>query len=111
MENKGYLSMGSGLFRVKTMRKAFLMAVIFSLVLTKVVFAADVDTGAMNEVVNMLLGWVQKIGIVVAVFGGIEFGFAYANDNADSKNRALRHMASGFIVAAIASTPSIFGFV
>ena len=68
------------------------------------------DTAPMDNVMNFMLTWVIRIGIAVAIFGGIEFGFAYSNDNPDSKNRALRHMASGFIIAGIAKAPAIFGF-
>ena len=74
-----------------------------------VAFAAEGEGGgsvanssaSFDTVVGFIVTWVQRIGLVVAFIGAVQFGFAWKNDDAEAKQRGLMTLASGFIVVAI----------
>lgn len=70
---------------------------------------AAVDTSSIDVLVDFFCDWLTKIGLVVALFGGCQVGFAFKNDDSDAKTRGLHTMASGLIVAGICASKSIFG--
>lgn len=66
------------------------------------VFAGEAET-AWNSTMETVVPWVQKIGVVLVVFGGIEFAIANQSEDANQKTRATRMMVSGAIVIAVAT--------
>lgn len=59
------------------------------------------SAASFDNVVSFVVTWVQRIGYVVAFTGGVQFGFAWKNDDAEAKQRGLMTLAAGFIVVAI----------
>lgn len=54
-----------------------------------------------NTAIGLMAGWIAKIGLVVAFFGGIETVLAFASDNAEARIKGLKIMAAGFILYGI----------
>lgn len=77
------------------------------------VFAADgaassegVDT--FNTVVQFIVDWVARIGLVIGFIGAVQFAMGFKDDSADGKTRGLMCLASGFIVFAVAKAYDMF---
>ncbi len=78
-------------------------------------FAADA-TGAsggegvetFNTVVEFIVDWVARIGLVVGFIGAVQFAMGFKDDSADGKTRGLMCLASGFIVFAVAKAYDMF---
>lgn len=79
------------------------------------VFAADetaastvegVDT--FNTVVEFIVDWVARIGLVIGFIGAVQFAMGFKDDSADGKTRGLMCLASGFIVFAVAKAYDMF---
>lgn len=72
-------------------------------------FAVDsegVDT--FNTVVEFIVDWVARIGLVIGFIGAVQFAMGFKDDNADGKTRGLMCLASGFIVFAVAKAYDMF---
>lgn len=66
------------------------------------VYATNVDANqAWNNTMDTVLPWIQRIGVVLIVFGGIEFAIANSSEDVNQKTRATRFMISGAIVLAV----------
>lgn len=72
--------------------------------------APAADTSKLDDVIKWILAWVARVGIVIAIFGGIQLALGFKNDDADAKIRGLKTAVSGFMVYGISQTPSLFGF-
>ncbi len=92
-------------------------AISFAMVNTIYAFAesgsgTDPDFTAGDDAFFSVLGffctWIGRIGLVIAFVGGIMFGFSIKNDDADSKQRGLTALASGFIVFALTRSMNLF---
>ena len=74
-------------------------------------FAADgSDAGVetFNTVVEFIVDWVARIGLVVGFIGAVQFALGFKDDSADGKTRGLMCLASGFIVFAVAKAYDMF---
>ena len=74
-------------------------------------FAADgggegVET--FNTVVEFIVEWVGRIGLVIGFIGAVQFAMGFKDDSADGKTRGLMCLASGFIVFAVAKAYDMF---
>ena len=74
-------------------------------------FAADgggegVET--FNTVVERIVDWVARIGLVIGFIGAVQFAMGFKDDSADGKTRGLMCLASGFIVFAVAKAYDMF---
>lgn len=68
-------------------------------------YAADAPgTEKLNSVIDFLCGWFQKIGLVVARVGGVQFELAFKNHDANT----IRMIAAGFMVWGVGSSKNIF---
>jgi len=65
-----------------------------------------VDT--FNTVVEFIVDWVARIGLVVGFIGAVQFAIGFKDDSADGKTRGLMCLASGFIVFAVAKAYDMF---
>ena len=61
-----------------------------------------------NTVVEFILDWVARIGLVVGFIGAVQFALGFKDDSADGKTRGLMCLASGFIVFAVAKAYDMF---
>ncbi|MBR1384611.1 MAG: hypothetical protein IJ555_12505 [Ruminococcus sp.] len=65
-----------------------------------------VDT--FNTVVQFIVDWVARIGLVIGFIGAVQFALGFKDDSADGKTRGLMCLASGFIVFAVAKAYDMF---
>lgn len=65
-----------------------------------------VDT--FNTVVQFIVDWVARIGLVIGFVGAVQFAMGFKDDSADGKTRGLMCLASGFIVFAVAKAYDMF---
>ena len=61
-----------------------------------------------SAVIDFLVPWIERLGGVVMLLGGIMFGLAFKNDDADGKTRALQTLVAGAIVIAVGVGYDIF---
>ena len=61
-----------------------------------------------NTVIEFIVDWVARIGLVVGFIGAVQFALGFKDDSADGKTRGLMCLASGFIVFAVAKAYSMF---
>ena len=75
-------------------------------------FAADGTSSegveTFNTVVEFIVDWVARIGLVIGFIGAVQFAMGFKDDSADGKTRGLMCLASGFIVFAVAKAYDMF---
>jgi len=74
-------------------------------------FATDGSTEGVetfNTVVQFIVDWVARIGLVIGFIGAVQFAMGFKDDSADGKTRGLMCLASGFIVFAVAKAYDMF---
>lgn len=64
--------------------------------------------GSYQTVLNFFITWLRRIGAAVALIGGIMFGLAIKDNQADQKQAGLMTMVAGFIVVAICLAANMF---
>lgn len=62
--------------------------------------ASNADT-SFDSMIDFITTWFTRIGLAVGLVGGIMFGLAIKDDNADGKQRGLMTLVAGLVVAAI----------
>lgn len=65
----------------------------------------DAD-GFIDTVIQLLQTWIPRLGGMVVVVGGIQFGLGFKDDSPDQKTRGMQCMIGGAIVAAIGTLVS-----
>jgi len=77
------------------------MALLFSVTVLAAATAAIDANNVFDSVMQFLVPWIQKLGGVVMLIGGIMFGLGFKNDDADSKTRGVQTLVAGAIVIAV----------
>lgn len=91
----------------KRMKKLLTILPIMLIALSLVTIPAFAESGAtsadsfIDTVVELLKKWIPRLGGMIVVVGGIQFGIGFKDDNADGKTRGMQCMVGGAIVAAI----------
>jgi len=91
----------------KRMKKLLTILPIMLIALSLVTIPAFAESGAtsadsfIDTVVDLLKKWIPRLGGMIVVVGGIQFGIGFKDDNADGKTRGMQCMVGGAIVAAI----------
>ena len=102
--------------RIRTVRKittGFMLASMMMLVMGVTAFAEGTTGGSegvdtFNTVVEFIVDWVARIGLVIGFIGAVQFAMGFKDDSADGKTRGLMCLASGFIVFAVAKAYDMF---
>lgn len=61
-----------------------------------------------ESVVNFFVKWIKRVGLLVAFVGGVMFGLAIKNNDADQKQNGLLTLVAGFVVAALCQAVDMF---
>ena len=61
-----------------------------------------------TTVLTFFITWLRRIGAAVALIGGIMFGLAIKDNNAEQKQAGLMTMVAGFVVVAICLASTMF---
>ncbi len=69
--------------------------------------SGDADTAYQN-VINVILTWIRRIGAAVALFGGVMLALGLKRDEADQKENGIKTMVAGFVVWAICGAVALF---
>ena len=90
----------------------FMAAMMLSSAFGVTAFAATRTEGVatFNTVVQFIVDWVARIGLVIGFIGAVQFAMGFKDDSADGKTRGLMCLASGFIVYAVAKAYDMFKF-
>ena len=54
-----------------------------------------------NEIITLLKTWIPRLGGMIIVVGGIQFGIGFKDEDSTGKTRGMQTMIGGAIVAAI----------
>lgn len=57
--------------------------------------------GTINTIIELMKTWISRLGCLLVVIGGIQFGIGFNDDNATLKTRAMQYIIVGIIVTAI----------
>ena len=87
---------------------AMMAAQIFGITAFADAAAEPAGVGTFNTVVQFIVDWVARIGLVIAFVGAVQFAMGFKDDSADGKTRGLMCLASGFIVFSVAKAYSMF---
>ncbi|MEG2813146.1 MAG: hypothetical protein RSA79_00960 [Oscillospiraceae bacterium] len=68
----------------------------------------DPSAAKWNTIINFILPWIGRLGGVVILIGGVEFGLAWKNDDAEKKTQGMRTIIAGCIVTAVGLSSSLF---
>lgn len=63
---------------------------------------------AYQDVIDFFVTWIRRLGAVIALVGGIMFGLAIKDNNADQKQAGLMTLIAGFVVVAITAAVDMF---
>ena len=64
-------------------------------------FGQQLATGAVGQILKMMWMAFKLIGAAVVIFGAVQIGFAFKNDDADGKTKGMRAAISGAIVLVV----------
>ena len=84
------------------------MAVMMMSSLFGITAFADDGVDTFNTVVEFIVDWMARIGLVIGFIGAVQFAMGFKDDSADGKTRGLMCLASGFIVFSVAKAYSMF---
>lgn len=70
--------------------------------------AGDPGSDKWDAIIGFILPWISRLGGVVILIGGIEFGLAWKNDNAEKKTQGMRTIIAGCIVTAVGLSSDLF---
>lgn len=61
-----------------------------------------------NEIIGLIVPWIERLGGVVALVGAILWGLGFKGEDAEQQTRGLRTIISGMIVIAVSVGSDIF---
>lgn len=98
---------------IRRISMGFMAIMMMSTLFGITAFAEGEEGGAdgvetFNTVVQFIVDWVARIGLVIGFIGAIQFALGFKDDSADGKTRGLMCLASGFIVFAVAKAYDMF---
>lgn len=83
---------------IKKLKNIPIMVSAYLLMNTRVVFGAD-GTEKVNQVVTeFMIPWIERIGVVIAIFGAVALADSYFNDNPSSKSLGTKLLAGGLML-------------
>lgn len=74
--------------------------------------SADTPTdadGTWNAIINWILPWFWKFGVVVIIIGVVEFALGFKDDDANSKVKGMKTIIAGVLVTAVGGLAATLG--
>jgi hypothetical protein len=71
--------------------------------------AGTANTDTIDNFIDFACEWLQKIGAVIALVGGVMFALGWQRDDAEGKSRGLMTIMAGFMLVAVATSKQLFG--
>lgn len=69
---------------------------------------ANAGDDKFQTVIDFITPWITKLGGVVILFGAVEFGLAFKNDDPEGKTKGVRTAIAGCIVFAVGMSADLF---
>lgn len=90
--------------------KSTIMSVVLFMVLItpQIVFAGEAGDAEWSFLTGLIKKWGSRIGGALALFGGIEFGLAWKDNDPAGKSQGLKFVISGLIVLAVCANADVF---
>lgn len=95
--------------KYKNVFVAFQTSIMLFILSTNAVFAEGSNTESLDSFITFICDWLEKIGGVIALIGGVMFAAGWLRNDADGKYNGLMVVMAGFMVIAVSKSPSIFG--
>lgn len=95
-------------FFIATYRKTILSLFLFSAMAMPVMADASAADAKWDTVVGFIVPWIARAGGLLLLFGGIELGVAFKDDNADKKTNSIRFIIAGLIAIAVGLSSDLF---
>lgn len=85
---------------IKNKVKIVLIIVLSSFFTSVTTYANDGVT-QYNNVLDWVLAWIGRIGIVIAVWGAVQIGLSFSTEDAGQRRKGILELISGLMVMAI----------
>lgn len=81
--------------------KVFISAFIITIFNVLTVYANKDGVTQYNNVLDWILGWIGRIGVVIAVWGAVQIGLSFSTEDAGQRRKGILELISGLMVMAI----------
>lgn len=100
------------LLKTKFLIASTYIYLLFSELMLSTAYASGTGATAGDDkfqtVIDFITPWISKLGGVVILFGAVEFGLAFKNDDAEGKTKGIRTAIAGCIVFAVGMSADLF---
>lgn len=84
--------------KIKSTKKLLFSTSLILVANTNIVLGAD-GTEKIDQVVkDFMVPWIERIGVVIAIFGAVALADSYFNDNPASKSMGTKLLAGGLML-------------
>jgi len=77
------------------------MSILMSIISSINVYATVDGEAQYNNVVDWVLGWVGKIGILVGLYGLVQIATSFSTEDAGQRRKGILELISGLMLLAI----------
>lgn len=81
--------------------KVFISALLIAIFNVLTVYANNDGVTQYNNVLDWILGWIGRIGVVIAVWGAVQIGLSFSTEDAGQRRKGILELISGLMVMAI----------
>ncbi len=93
------------------MFKMWILTLLMSIMSTVNVYATVDGETQYDNVVNWILGWIGRLGIVVAIYGAVQISSSFSTDDPGQRRKGIMELISGLMLCAIGyGARAIIGF-
>lgn len=93
--------------------KLLLMITILVICMTTGVYASDVSTEGLalfENIIKFIAFWINKIGLVIAFFGAIQFILSIKSQNPEQKSNGIMFFVVGLMLTGVSSDTALSTF-
>lgn len=89
------------IFRKMNMLRIWILTLLMSVISMVNVYATVDGETQYNNVVDWILGWIGKIGIVVGLWGLTQIAMSFSTEDAGQRRKGILELISGLMLMAI----------